>query len=167
MPWKNEGFALILTILFITLLTTIGTTLILGAVLNFELSQNMARSRQALYGAEGGVELIRYLMLYKEEGDFPDLNSALHDFLQLEGVSPYLQEKTHPSQSGTPDLTHPEGRYLLLMDLPVKIQVSGTTNLTVHSKGLFQGKNYRGIRAIFEKTPEGHYQLLSWQEMRE
>lgn len=165
---ENDGFALIITILLFTLITAISTTMTLGTILNFELAHNMASSRRALYGAEGGIDLIQYLLFFQEEEGFQDLNSALDAFLQLETVKPYLKETSPGPDTASKDLTQQEGRRLLLKDqIPIHLQVAEETPLTVYSKSPFPVENYRGIKAVYERREEDLYTRIFWQEIRD
>lgn len=158
---REKGFALILTLLLLTLLTSLGATLLLGALINVQLAHNLAHSRRSLYGAEAGVELIRYLMILKEEEGWEDLNEALDEFLLQEGISSYMREEDQGSEK---DFFQNKGRRIIL-EGETEINLFLPSPLFIESKGLFKGENYRKLAVFLNE--DLLYTISSWQELKE
>jgi PilX N-terminal len=83
---KETGFALILAILALLLLTFLGLTLAVSTSTELQIAQNYRWSRQALYNAEAGVEIgksalrgIDWSTVLPAARTFPDPNPTLPD----------------------------------------------------------------------------------------
>jgi len=66
---QERGFALVLSILTLTLLTFLGLTLALSTSTEVQIAANYRWSQQALYNAEAGIDLARQALEGMEWGD--------------------------------------------------------------------------------------------------
>lgn len=146
---NNKGFALVLTIIILNLVVIFTSALTLKARLNYELINNMCKSRQALYTAEGGIELIRYILFIKEGGE--SLYDVAREVLEHYQLLYRIDEMKN--------------------EISVQLNTVSTFSVHIHegieiivtSKGYYGEGEYRLIQAAFDDVGN----LLSWQELRE
>lgn len=148
----NKGIALVLTILLIGLLYLLTTTLTIKARLHVQLAHNLSRSRQALYVAEGGIDLVRYLLLVREEEE--TLFQAAERVLEGHVEHELNEEKK--------EITILLEEYLFF----VKIKLDHPL-VILESRGRHRDDaEYRKIRAVIEESGDEN-SLLSWEELKE
>lgn len=149
----NKGLALVLVLLFLTLVTTFSTTLVFTALLNYEQMRNLARSRQVFYAAEGGIELAYYLLLIKEEDEslFDSAEEILNNQLTYK-----IEEENHTIT------------VYLYEDLSFSLIITiDEDQVILESIGQYCGyEDNRRIEALLERDGDS-YSLISWQELEE
>lgn len=148
---REKGFALVLALLFMILVTSFSTTLTYTAILNFEQMRNISRSRMVFYAAEGGIELAYYLLLIREEEE--SLFDTAHRILDSQLLYQIEEENQRITVYLQEDLF-----FILNIDQDEDVIIFESTG---HYR---KYEDIRRIKAVLERE-EGMYSLVSWQEL--
>lgn len=125
--FKEQGAALLLVLVMITIIIGFSSCLFLGTRLNFKLATNIAVAKKSLYAAEAGIEYGKYLAGEVYQGLPPQ---DLHGNCYRPG-SPFLQ--AYPLNNGS--------NFTLVYDQPKP------TELIIVAEGEYQGVKQK-IRVV-------------------
>ena len=126
--FKEQGAALLLVLVMITVIIGISSGLFLGSRLNYKLAVNIAADKKALYAAEAGIEYGKYLVGQVYQGlPTKDLNGNCY-----RPGRPFLQG--YPLNNGS--------SFTLVYEQPQK-----PTELIIVAEGEYQGVKQK-IRVV-------------------
>lgn len=125
--FKEQGAALLLVLVMITIIIGISSCLFLGSRLNFKLAANIAAAKKSLYAAEAGIEYGKYLVWVYQGLPTKDLNGNCY-----RPGRPFL--RAYPLNNGS--------NFTLVYEQPQK-----PTELIIVAEGEYQGVKQK-IRVV-------------------